>query len=96
MRNNIFKVVFALLLSFSSVFADGQRQTAITEADIFVEDDEVVDGINKMNLQELIAMAEEAGYDKAEWKKFTTKTEKSAVKLMSAYLIKKYNADKAE
>ena len=43
MRNNIFKVVFALLLSFSSVFADGQRQTAITEADIFVEDDEVVD-----------------------------------------------------
>lgn len=44
MRNNIFKVVFALLLSFSSVFgADGQRQTAITEADIFVEDDKVVD-----------------------------------------------------
>lgn len=60
------------------------------------EDDEVVEGIKKMNLQELIAMAEEAGYDKAEWEKFTTKTEKSAVKLMSAYLIKKYNADKAE
>lgn len=60
------------------------------------EDDEVIDGIKNMNLQELITMAEEAGYDKAEWEKFTNKTEKSAVKLMSAYLIKKYNADKAE
>ncbi len=58
------------------------------------DDNEVIEGIKKMNLQELISMAEEAGYDKAEWEKFATKTEKSAVKLMSVYLIKKYNADK--
>ena len=58
------------------------------------EADEVVEGIKKMNLEELVAMAEEAGYDKAEWKKFANKTGKTGIKLMSAYLIKKYNAEK--
>ena len=76
--------------------AEETADKASEKAEETEEDDEVVEGIKKMNLQELIAMAEEAGYDKAEWEKFTTKTEKSAVKLMSAYLIKKYNADKAE
>ena len=58
------------------------------------EADEVVEGIKKMNLEELVAMAEEAGYDKAEWEKFASKTGKTGIKLMSAYLIKKYNAEK--
>lgn len=53
------------------------------------EDEVVVSGIKKMKLEEMIAMANEAGYPESEWKRFSKKD-----KLMAAYLIKKYNEAK--
>jgi L-cysteine desulfidase len=52
------------------------------------EDKNIADNIKKMSLKELIAMAEEAGFEKKEWNKFAKNT-KAAQKLMAAYLIKK-------
>ena len=53
------------------------------------EDAEVVAGIKKMKIEDMIAMAKEAEYPEAEWNKFSQKP-----KLMAAYLIKKYNEEK--
>lgn len=53
------------------------------------EDAQVVAGIKKMKIEEMVAMAKEAGYLESEWNKFTQKP-----KLMAAYLIKKYNEAK--
>lgn len=53
------------------------------------EDAEVVAGIKKMKIEDMIAMAKEAEYPEAEWNKFSQKP-----KLMAAYLIKKYNEAK--
>lgn len=53
------------------------------------EDEVVVSGIKKMKLEEMITMANEAGYPESEWKRFSKKD-----KLMAAYLIKKYNEAK--
>jgi hypothetical protein len=47
-----------------------------------------------MSLEELIAMAEEAGFEKKEWNKFAKNT-KAAQKLMAAYLIKKLEEQEA-
>nr|DAM87870.1 MAG TPA: hypothetical protein [Caudoviricetes sp.] len=61
-----------------------------------VEDDEdtkIIAGIKKLSLEEMIETATEAGYPENEWKKFANNT-KNAVKLMAAYLIKKYNESK--
>lgn len=59
--------------------------------------DDVEDDINTLlakiksaPLEELINIANEAGFDEAEWKKFAKNT-KAAQKLMSGYLIKKFN-----
>lgn len=53
------------------------------------EDAEVVAGIKKMKIEEMVAMAKEAEYPEAEWNKFSQKP-----KMMAAYLIKKYNEAK--
>lgn len=53
------------------------------------EDAEIISGIKKMKIDEMIAMAKEAEYPETEWSKFSQKP-----KLMSAYLIKKYNEAK--
>lgn len=50
------------------------------------EDEEVIAGIKAMPLDAMIAMAREANYPESEWARFSKKE-----KLMSAYLIKKYN-----
>lgn len=57
------------------------------------EDAKMIAGIKKMKLEELVATATEAGYPESEWKKFANNS-KSGAKLMSAYLIKKYNEAK--
>ena len=61
------------------------------------EEDDVEDDINTLlakiksaPLDELINIANEAGFDESEWKKFAKNT-KAAQKLMSGYLIKKFN-----
>lgn len=61
------------------------------------EEDDIEDDINTLlakiksaPLEELINIANEAGFDEAEWKKFAKNT-KAAQKLMSGYLIKKFN-----
>ena len=61
------------------------------------EEDDVENDINTLlakiksaPLDELINIANEAGFDESEWKKFAKNT-KAAQKLMSAYLIKKFN-----
>lgn len=54
-------------------------------------DDEVIEGIKKMSLEDMITMATEAGYPEKDWKKFAKKD-----KLMAAYLIKQYKASVAE
>lgn len=53
------------------------------------EDEQVVAGIKMMKLEDMISMATEACYPKAEWERFARKD-----KLMAAYLIKKYNEAK--
>lgn len=53
------------------------------------EDAEVVAGIKKMKIEEMVAMAKEAEYPETEWNKFSQKP-----KMMAAYLIKKYNEAK--
>ena len=50
----------------------------------------LLDKIKNAPLDELISIATEAGYDKKEWSKFAKNT-KAAQKLMSGYLIKKFN-----
>ena len=57
--------------------------------EIVDEDAQVVEGIKKMNIEEMVAMAKEAEYPESEWNKFSQKP-----KLMAAYLIKKYNEAK--
>lgn len=57
--------------------------------DIVDEDAQVVEGIKKMKIDEMITMAKEAEYPESEWSKFSQKP-----KLMAAYLIKKYNEAK--
>lgn len=59
------------------------------EKEIVDEDAQVVAGIKKMKIEEMIAMAKEAEYPESEWNKFSQKP-----KLMAAYLIKKYNEAK--
>lgn len=61
------------------------------------EEDDIEDDINTLlakiksaPLEELINIANEARFDEAEWKKFAKNT-KAAQKLMSGYLIKKFN-----
>ena len=51
--------------------------------------DEVINGLKKMPLTQMIDMAKEAGYPESEYQKFAKKE-----KLMLAYLIKKYNEAK--
>lgn len=46
--------------------------------------------IKNTPLEELISIAQEAGYDESEWGKLAKNT-KAAQKLMSGYLIKKFN-----
>lgn len=53
------------------------------------EVDEVINGLKKMTLSQMIDMANEAGYPESEYQKFAKKE-----KLMLAYLIKKYNEAK--
>lgn len=50
----------------------------------------LLDKIKSAPLDELVSIATEAGYDKKEWSKFAKNT-KAAQKLMSGYLIKKFN-----
>lgn len=50
------------------------------------ESDEVINGIKKMTLAQMIEMAQQAGYPEEDWGKFAKKD-----KLMAAYLIKQYN-----
>lgn len=54
-----------------------------------VNDEDVVAGIKKMKIEDMIALAKESGYPKEEWKRFEKKP-----KLFSGYLIGKYNAEK--
>ena len=51
--------------------------------------DEVINGLKRMTLSQMIDMAKEAGYPESEYQKFAKKE-----KLMLAYLIKKYNEAK--
>lgn len=53
------------------------------------EVDEVLAGLKKMTLPQMIEMAKEAGYPESEYQKFAKKE-----KLMLAYLTKKYNEAK--
>lgn len=53
------------------------------------EVDEVIAGLKKMTLPQMIEMAKEAGYPESEYQKFAKKE-----KLMLAYLTKKYNEAK--
>lgn len=55
------------------------------------EDEQVFAGIKKMKLEDMISMAQEAGYPEKEWERFSKKE-----KMMAAYLIKKYNEAKLE
>lgn len=71
---------------WSYVDSDVKKQV---EKEIVDEDAQVVAGIKKMKIEEMIAMAKEAEYPEAEWNKFSQKP-----KLMAAYLIKKYNEAK--
>lgn len=71
---------------WSYVDSDVKKQI---EKEIVDEDAQVVAGIKKMKIEEMIAMAKEAEYPEAEWNKFSQKP-----KLMAAYLIKKYNEAK--
>lgn len=59
---------------------------AIDDADI----NSLLNKIKSAPLEELVSIAKEAGYDEKEWSKFA-KNSKSAQKLMSGYLIKKFN-----
>jgi hypothetical protein len=54
-----------------------------------VTDDDIIAGIKKMKLADMITTANEAGYPAEEWERFAKKE-----KLMAAYLIKKYNEAK--
>ena len=60
-----------------------------SEGDDGNEVDEVINGLKKMTLSQMIDMANEAGYPESEYQKFAKKE-----KLMLAYLIKKYNEAK--
>lgn len=71
---------------WSYVDSDVKKQV---EKEVIDEDAQVVAGIKKMKIEEMIAMAKEAEYPEAEWNKFSQKP-----KLMAAYLIKKYNEAK--
>lgn len=71
---------------WSYIDSDVKKQV---EKEIVDEDAQVVAGIKKMKIEEMIAMAKEAEYPDAEWSKFSQKP-----KLMAAYLIKKYNEAK--
>lgn len=51
--------------------------------------DEVLAGLKKMTLPQMIEMAKEAGYPESEYQKFAKRE-----KLMLAYLTKKYNEAK--
>ena len=53
------------------------------------EDELIFEGIKSMKLDEMLNMAREANYPEEEWSRFAKKE-----KLMSAYLIKKYNEAK--
>lgn len=53
------------------------------------EGDEVLAGLKKMTLPQMIEMAKEAGYPESEYQKFAKRE-----KLMLAYLTKKYNEAK--
>lgn len=70
-----------------------ETQTKDGKAEIKDEDAQMIAGIKKMKLEELISTAQEAGYPEDEWKKFAN-NQKSGAKLMAAYLIKKYNEAK--
>jgi hypothetical protein len=54
-----------------------------------ISDDDIIAGIKKMKLVDMVTMANEAGYPEEEWERFAKKD-----KLMAAYLIKKYNEAK--
>jgi len=74
---------------------EGEEETQAKDgkAEIKDEDAQMIAGIKKMKLEELISTAQEAGYPEDEWKKFAN-NQKSGAKLMAAYLIKKYNEAK--
>lgn len=82
----------AALVNGTSEWEYVDKTTSEKEADSNeekTEDEKIVAGIKKMKLEDMIAMANEAGYPETEWKRFAKKE-----KLMSAYLIKKYNEAK--
>lgn len=82
----------AALVNGTSEWEYVDKTTSGKEADSNeekTEDEKIVAGIKKMKLEDMIAMANEAGYPETEWKRFAKKE-----KLMSAYLIKKYNEAK--
>ena len=70
-------------------YANSVETTAKDEVD-GSDINSLLDKIKSAPLDELISIATEAGYDKKEWSKFAKNT-KAAQKLMSGYLIKKFN-----
>lgn len=67
-------------------YADKSAKEDVDGSDI----NSLLDKIKNAPLDELISIAKEAGYDEKEWGKFAKNT-KAAQKLMSGYLIKKFN-----
>lgn len=67
-------------------YADKSDKEDVDGSDI----NSLLDKIKNAPLDELISIAKEAGYDEKEWSKFVKNT-KAAQKLMSGYLIKKFN-----
>lgn len=72
-------------------YLDSSKDNKSTKVEDEDEDAQVIAGIKKMKLEEMIAMAKEAEYPENEWGKFSQKS-----KMMAAYLIKKYNEAKLE
>lgn len=54
---------------------------------------EIIDGIKKMTLKQMVETATEAGYPEEEWKSFNIGTKKA---LFAAYLIKKFEESLVE
>lgn len=63
--------------------AAGKKEEEKSEEELFLE------GLKEATLEELIEMAQEAGYPEEEYSKFVKKQ-----KLMVAYMTKKFNSEK--
>lgn len=86
----------------AQVLVNGTHDWQYADAEGNGKEDDIENDINTLlakiknaPLDELINIANEAGFDEAEWKKFAKNT-KAAQKLMSGYLIKKFNEATAE